>query len=473
MFFSYLWNELRRRKKQTVVIALGLALGIGLVVTVSAMATGVQQAQSTVLHSLYGVGTDITVTRSDTAGGPPTGGFRFGGDGSDTFKRDRILQTPGLASFDGSQATQIAGISGVADAAGGLNLSAIHVSGKLPTGFGGTPGQGGQGFQSPGQGFGRLNFSSFTIAGVDTAHLGVGPISSTTVTGGRGFSPSDAQQPVAIADRSYAKQQGLAVGSTVSIEGTKFTLIGLSAASSNGSGSDIYVPLVQAQSLAGSKGQVNNVYVKAASSSIVPTVKQEIKTASPKSTVTTASDLAKQVSGSLSSASNLSTKLGAWLSLTVLVAALAIASLLTMSAVGRRTRELGTLKALGWRTPRVVGQVMGEALAQCSLGGVLGIAVGVAGAWLVTRAAPALTATLSASPGEFAGRSGFRPGSGGGPGGANPFVRSVSVALRAPIDMRLVALAIGLSLLGGLIAGSFGGWRAARLRPADAMRQVV
>ena len=37
----------------------------------------------------------------------------------------------------------------------------------------------------------------------------------------------------------------------------------------------------------------------------------------------------------------------------------------------------------------------------------------------------------------------------------------------------LIALAIGLSLVGGLIAGTLGGWRAARLRPADAMRRLV
>jgi ABC-type antimicrobial peptide transport system permease subunit len=37
--------------------------------------------------------------------------------------------------------------------------------------------------------------------------------------------------------------------------------------------------------------------------------------------------------------------------------------------VSRRVREFGTLKALGWRTRRVVGQVMGEALAMCTAPG--------------------------------------------------------------------------------------------------------
>jgi ABC-type lipoprotein release transport system permease subunit len=46
------------------------------------------------------------------------------------------------------------------------------------------------------------------------------------------------------------------------------------------------------------------------------------------------------------------------------------------------------------------------------------------------------------------------------------------VALDAPVDARLIALAVGLALLGGLVAGSAGGLRAARLRPADALRHL-
>src|SRR5271156_1706560 len=79
MFFTYLWRELRRRARQAIFIAIGLALGIGLVITVTAAAAGVKNAQASVLHSLYGVGTDITVTKAPTAGsgGPQSFGFGF------------------------------------------------------------------------------------------------------------------------------------------------------------------------------------------------------------------------------------------------------------------------------------------------------------------------------------------------------------------------------------------------------------
>src|SRR3984893_17332152 len=85
MFFTYLRRELRRRMRQAIFIALGLALGIGLVITVTAAAAGVKNAQGTVLHSLYGVGTDITVTQAPKAGSGGGFGFAAGGNiGSST-----------------------------------------------------------------------------------------------------------------------------------------------------------------------------------------------------------------------------------------------------------------------------------------------------------------------------------------------------------------------------------------------------
>ena len=137
----------------------------------------------------------------------------------------------------------------------------------------------------------------------------------------------------------------------------------------------------------------------------------------------------------------------------------------------QRIRELGTLKALGWSQRLVVRQVSGEALLQGLLGGVLGIVVGVAGALLIEAAAPTLKATFAETAsqgGAFLGR-----GGGGGPfgqGAVEP--QSTTVEVGAPISVNLMLAAVGLALLGGLIAGAVGGLRAARLRPADALRHI-
>ena len=80
MFFTYLRRELRRRARQASIIAIGLALGIGLVITVTALSSGVKNAQSEVLHSLYGQDTDITVTKTPAAGSFNPGSFGFRGN---------------------------------------------------------------------------------------------------------------------------------------------------------------------------------------------------------------------------------------------------------------------------------------------------------------------------------------------------------------------------------------------------------
>lgn len=67
MFGIYLKRELSRRKKAALVIAMGLALGIALVITVSSVSAGMTQAQDKVLKSLYGLGTDMTVTKARSA----------------------------------------------------------------------------------------------------------------------------------------------------------------------------------------------------------------------------------------------------------------------------------------------------------------------------------------------------------------------------------------------------------------------
>jgi ABC-type antimicrobial peptide transport system permease subunit len=47
------------------------------------------------------------------------------------------------------------------------------------------------------------------------------------------------------------------------------------------------------------------------------------------------------------------------------------------------------------------------------------------------------------------------------------------VALHAPVTVTVILAAVGLAVLGGLLAGAIGGWRASRLRPAAALRSVA
>ncbi|MFF0700684.1 ABC transporter permease [Streptomyces tendae] len=494
MFFTYLRRELRRRRKAALVVASGLALGIALVIVVDSVSSGMGRAQDKVLQSLYGLGTDMTVTKAAEASSGSTAErprFRFDAqdDGSEEEQSTDRVMVQGFQTLASSTVGKVAGQSGVADAVGGLSLQVVKVSGEFSrgqfqqdasgggaggTGQGGGPG-GGQSPQGRVQGGGAdFDVNSYSVYGTDVTEPALGPLTTSTITSGRAFKESETDAKIAVADSAYAKEKKLKTGSTVTVKDTKFEIVGIATADSGDAAANLYVPLKQAQTLGDAKDKVTTIYVKATDSQRIDGVKSAIQKNISGTTVTTSADLADTVSGSLSTASSLATGVGKWLSVVVLAAAFLVAGLLTSSAVSRRVREFGTLKALGWRSGRVTRQVIGEAVVNGLVGGALGIALGLAGAYAVTAVSPTLQAQLGGGTGGGGGAGGPGGLGGGGMGGPGRQVaaKTLDIALTAPVSLTTIALAVGLAVAGGLVAGGFGGWRASRLRPADALRRV-
>ncbi|MFE0728611.1 ABC transporter permease [Streptomyces antibioticus] len=488
MFFTYLRRELRRRRKAALVVASGLALGIALVIVVSSVSSGMGKAQDKVLQSLYGLGTDMTVTKaaSPSASTSERPRFQFDardGDSDEEQSTDRVM-VQGFQTLSTSTVTKVGKQNGVSDAVGGLSLQVLKVSGQFTrgefqqdgngSGGQGLPGGGGNGRpQGEVRGGGAdFDVNSYSVFGTDVTRPDLGPLTSSKITSGRTFTSSETSGKVAVVDSAYAKEKKLKVGSTITVKSVKFKVIGVATADSGDSAANVYIPLAQAQTLSDSKNKVTTIYVKATDSQQIDSVKSTIQKNVSGTTVTTSADLADTVSGSLSTASSLATDVGKWLSIAVLVAAFLVAGLLTSSAVSRRVREFGTLKALGWKSGRVTLQVVGEAMVNGLLGGALGIALGLAGAYAVTAVSPTLQAQLGSGRGGPGGMAG--PGGGGGLGGParEAASKTLDVALTAPVSVTTVVTAVGLAVAGGLIAGAFGGWRASRLRPADALRRV-
>ncbi|MFF4545615.1 ABC transporter permease [Streptomyces sp. NPDC001435] len=487
MFFTYLRRELRRRRKAALVVASGLALGIALVIVVNSVSNGMGKAQDKVLQSLYGLGTDMTVTKaaSSSTGNAQRPRFQFDAQNNGDSKSqssDRVM-VQGFTTLASSTVTKVADQKGVSTAVGGLSLNVVKVSGEFTRGqFQQNPDSGGSRQGGPGQDNGQpqgevrgggadFDINQYSVYGTDVTKTALGPLTSSKITSGRTFRTTETNAKVVVADSAYAKTKKYKVGSTVTIKSVKYKVIGIATADSGDSAANLYIPLQQAQTLAGEKNKITTIYVKAADSQQIDTVKSAIQKNVSGTTVTTSADLAKTVSGSLSTASSLATNVGKWLSVAVLIAAFLVAGLLTSSAVSRRVREFGTLKALGWKSGRVTRQVVGEAVVNGLVGGALGIALGLAGAYVVTAISPSLQAQLGGSTGGG--------GLGGGPGGGGGFAgpgrqaaKTLEVALTAPVSVTTILLAVGLAVAGGLIAGAFGGWRASRLRPADALRRV-
>jgi putative ABC transport system permease protein len=502
MFITYLRRELVNRRKQTIIIAVGMALAIALVIIVNSVAAGVKDAQTSVLGSVYGVGTDITISKAAAAPGEdgtdgPGQRFDFGADagsttdGTTAVATSRLTAGMGTSTFDATALDTVTAESGVSDAAGVLSLTNTTFDGELPDfsqmqqgQTGGAPGEAAEGTAptggADGAGGSSFNVDSFTVLGLDPAASAVGPLSAVTLTDGRTLASGDTGTNVAVLDSAYATTAELAVGGTIDIGGTSFEIVGLVESSSGdaSTASNVYIPLDVAQSLSGEDGKISSIYVQASSADDIASLKTSLETALPDNTVSTQSDLASSVSGSLSTASTLVGNLGTWLSIIVLAAAFLIAILFTISGVTRRTREFGTLKAIGWSNRRIVGQVAGESLVQGLIGGVAGIAIGLVGVVVVNLVAPTLSATastqtaggLAAPDGAAAGGPGM---GGGGFGQAAQAAATSDVVLNAPVTVSVILIAVGLAVVGGLLAGAIGGWRASRLRPAEALRAVA
>ncbi|GGX24583.1 ABC transporter permease [Streptomyces chryseus] len=486
MFFTYLGRELRRRRKTAFVVASGLALGIALVIVVGSVSAGMGRAQDKVLESLYGLGTDMTVTKAaappgeNDTGRKPRFEFDAKDSGDDEEQSSDRVMVQGFQTLAASTVAEVADQEGVADAVGGLSLQVLKVSGEFKRGEiekaqpaqPGGPGGGEGKVRGGGAAFG---VDSFSVYGTDVTEPALGPLTSSRITAGRTFTAAEADAKVAVVDSAYAKEKKLGIGENVTVSGTKYKVVGIATAESGDAAANVYLPLAQAQTLADAKNKVTTVYVRATDSQRIDGVKAAVRKNIPGTTVTTSADLADTVSGSLSTASDLAASVGKWLSVVVLVAAFLVAGLLTSSAVSRRVQEFGTLKALGWKSGRVTRQVVGEALANGLLGGALGIAVGVGCAYLVTAISPTLTAQLGGGGGGGGGGAATVTGPGGGMGGPlrQATGKAVDVALTAPVSLTTIGLAVALAVAGGLVAGGFGGWRASRLRPADALRRVA
>jgi putative ABC transport system permease protein len=125
----------------------------------------------------------------------------------------------------------------------------------------------------------------------------------------------------------------------------------------------------------------------------------------------------------------------------VVVAATSLIVLFVMLyTVKERTKEIGTLKAIGFSNLNVMSQFMLEGILLSLIAGVVGIAIG-------TIAAPTLTSLLLPSITGIRGSSSV-----------------------AALNLELILLAFGAAILLGTLGSLYPAWRAAKIRPAEAMK---
>jgi putative ABC transport system permease protein len=288
------------------------------------------------------------------------------------------------------------------------------------------------------------------------------PILPSNITAGRNLQAGDSG--VVLLSENNTAFFGVGVGDTVTILDQDFTVIGIHGLSGVSDTTTLYMNLSDAQSLTNNTGYITSLYVFANDSSIVTDVANAISSLHPELTVSTAQQRLDQLQALQTNyntalenaeASVSQTQAIATQEIIVVVAATSLIVLFVMLyTVRERTKEIGTLKAIGFSNWTVMSQFMLEGILISLIAGVVGIAIGVV-------AAPALSSLLLPAVNPFG--TTFS-GSNFGTTGTTSSLATVAV------DPQLMLIAFGASVMLGALGTLYPAWRAARIRPAEAMR---
>lgn len=305
--------------------------------------------------------------------------------------------------------------------------------------------------------------SSYTVAGVDPNNTTSGLITTNQLIKGTWFTSNPTNE--LLVDSAYANTNKITLGQSLTIDKQTFKVVGIVNPSLTGDTSDLYFDLQTLQSMSSNSNRINEILVKVNNASEVNSVAAAIKKQLPGAQVLTAASLADQVSGSLSNAHTLASTLGTALAIIVLLASFLITTLLTLSSINKRTREIGTLRAIGWKKSRVLLQIMMETIGIGIVGLILGLLVGYGISGIIGAVGPTLSSTINGlSVGASSVGQLFHQ--------TNSASSTIHVKVTAPISIGVILVGIASAIAGALIAGLFGGMRAIRLLPAEALRDL-
>jgi putative ABC transport system permease protein len=258
-------------------------------------------------------------------------------------------------------------------------------------------------------------------------------LDSLTLKSGRRF--NDGQPEVMLGDL-LAGNLGKKTGDTLEIQGSVFTVTGIYHGGSALEAGAVIMPLDELQRTASLQGKVTAFHVRLRPAPTGELPEHYLERAQAQ--IEAALPGLRAVPAAQRASNNqlvLLAHAAAWgtTSIALLIGILGIANTMAMSVL-ERTREIGILRALGWKRWRVLLLIQLEAAVLGFAGGILGIAIGLG--FLHSLAFLPQTSSIAAPS--------FSP--------------------------LLLAEALGISVLAGLAAGAIPAWRGARLLPVEALR---
>jgi len=414
MNIGYLIRELYYQKRRTLTAILGLSIGIALLIILNALSIAYRQAAHAPLKE---IGADITVQRpgdvpKDLAGA--------------VFPCSAV-------TISHAEVEKIQGLPGIRGLGKAILLWVFD----------------------PNQ--------AWIVLGIEQNNT-IGPaVLRSAVTEGRFLDDGKSE---ALVEAAYARQFNIRVGDMVSVNGSKFSVVGLMDASRAAkiAVANLYMSLADAEGLAASSqnlqtvspfapGDVNLLFIKADQEKITPLAASLKEILGKKATVATPESFLKLL-GSLFA---LSDKFTLAASLIAVIVAVLIAFKTMAGNIAEREREIGVLKAVGWTNRNVVAQLLAESVVQCFLAGILGLLI----ALVVTFGLSFMKVNIPI-PWDMAPNPHFLPGGGD----------QIYKTLRLPVHIpwTLASFAVLLSIFIGGLTGGLLGRHVGKIKPSEVLR---
>ncbi len=368
-----------RNKTRAILAIIGISIGIATIVALGMVTGGLQNSTQ---NTLKAGSAEISVTK--------IGSGSFGSSGG---------------TLDESLVEDLKNISGVKDTAGILRVNA-----NISTTSGG--------------GFGPMG--GLYLSGISRNKLNMVGIDSIN---GSFYTENDSKE--IIIGKTAAGNLNKTVGSTINIYGTDFKVTGIFETGNFIQDGGAYVSLSTLQNLTSNQDKVSSIAVKVDPDANSSQVSQSIQNAYPNDlSATTAADQANRINQSLGAIDTASWAISL---LAIIIGGVGVINTMIMS-VYERTREIGVLKAVGWKNKRILGMILGESIVLTLVAAVVGVIMGIIAVEIILNFMPS----------------------------------SDSFTPLLTLDTLLKAFAV--AFLVGVIGGLYPAYRASRLAPTEALR---
>ena len=328
-----------RNKTRTTLSIIGIAIGIITIVALGLITGGLEESIQTSLNS---GGAEITVSGAVDN------------------------NTGSSINVEESYVNKLKNIPGVNDTAGIISITDTSSSGSTSVSDSSPANRDSSLVSRSSFHAGGSSRGGLTINGIESSKLNLIGISDIN-----GSIYADGSNDVIIG-KSLAETQRKSIGDTITVSGHKFTITGIYETGSMMTDNYIYGSYSTIKDL-GDRTYVNQILVKTNEGANDTQISDNIEETYPDLSTITSTEQMKMISTITSVLDLVSLAISL---LAIIVGGIGIINTMVMT-VYERTKEIGVLRAVGWKSRRILVMILGETLVLTMISAIVGIICGI------------------------------------------------------------------------------------------------